>query len=219
MRLVALALCVSASAFQKSVEPPSAAGSTSPRAAETPEAFLRRFDERNKSVRDFSGKFTQSFRSGALGRQIVESGTVRVKRPGRMSFDYEKPEKKRFVADGQRYYFYVPSEKQVVIQAQQGDRRAAARVLAEGSLMAAFRFEREEPDSLGRRFVLVPIEKDADVPRVSIVIDGTLHIKMIEIEDAMGGRSRIAFDAIKENTGLKERDFVFKIPQGVEVIS
>lgn len=190
-----------------------------PPAAEAPEAFLKRFDVRQKNVRDFSAAFTQTFRSGALQRELVESGSLRVLRPGRMSFDYEKPEKKRFVADGSSYYFYVPADRQVVVQTQQGDRRAAARVLAGGALLDAFRIEREEHDPQGRRFTLTPIEADPDTPRIAVVVDAALRLVVLEIEDATGARSRLAFRSIRENTGLREKDFRFAIPKGVEVIS
>ena len=66
--------------------------------------LLTRFDARSRTIRDFTAKFTQTFRSGALGRAIVETGTLKVKRPSRMLFEYTSPEKKTFVADGDSYY-------------------------------------------------------------------------------------------------------------------
>src|SRR5262245_41374669 len=71
-------------------------------------AVLEAFDARSRTVKDFTAAFTQTFRSGALGRAIVEKGTLKVKRPSRLRFDYEQPEKKMFLGDGLHYYFYVP---------------------------------------------------------------------------------------------------------------
>src|SRR6188768_1781064 len=62
------------------------------------EAVLGRFDARSRTIRDFTARFTQTYRSGALGRAIVETGTVKVKRPSRMLFEYVTPDKKLFVA-------------------------------------------------------------------------------------------------------------------------
>jgi outer membrane lipoprotein carrier protein len=187
----------------------------------TAEDFLRRFDARQKGVFDFTAAFEQSYRSGALKREIRESGTLKVLRPLRMSFEYERPEKKRFVADGASYYFHVPKDRQVIVRNQQGDRRAAARVLAGDGLLAAFRIEKEDkaPSPETRRFRLIPQEPDPDAPRVAVEIGLDLSLRSLEIDDGTGGRSRLTFSRIKENVGLKSKDFRFVIPKGVEVIS
>ena len=183
--------------------------------------MLRSFDEKSLRVRDFTAKFTQTYRSGALGRAIVESGLLKVKRPSRMSFEYKTPEKKLFVADGENYYFYVPADRQVMVQNQRGDRRATARILAEGRLLDHFDCVGDEKDELGRKLILVPkpSEKDADVSRIAVVLDSRLQLAALEIRDAEGSTSRLVFEAFKENVGLKDSEFRFDVPKGVEVIS
>lgn len=185
------------------------------------QTLLSRFDARSRTIRDFTAKFTQTFRSGALGRAIVETGTLKVKRPSRMLFEYTAPEKKTFVADGDSYYFYVPRDKQVMIQNQRGDRRATARILAEGRLLDHFDCTGEEKDPLGRKLILTPKagEKDANVTRVAVVLDASLRLLALEIQDAEGSTSRLVFEGFKENVGLKDEAFRFDVPKGVEVIS
>ncbi len=184
-------------------------------------ALLASFDARSLKIRDFTAKFIQTYRSGALGRSIVETGTVKVKRPSRMLFEYAAPEKKLFVADGDSYYFYVPRDKQVMVQNQRGDRRATARILAEGRLLDHFDCVGEETDQLGRKLILVPKpgEKDANVIRIAVVLDASLRLLALEILDAEGSTSRLVFDGFRENVGLKDAEFRFDVPRGVEVIS
>ena len=43
----------------------------------------------------------------------TESGTVYFRRPGRMRWEYEAPEKKLFLADGKTVWFYVPADRTV----------------------------------------------------------------------------------------------------------
>ena len=183
------------------------------------QAVLTNFDARSRTIRDFTAKFTQTYRSGALGRAIVESGTVKVKRPSRMLFQYVAPDKKLFVADGDSYYFYVPRDKQVMVQNQRGDKRATARILAEGRLLDHFKCVGEEADTLGRKLILAPIEKDANVTRIAVVLDAQLRLLALEIQDAEGSTSRMVFDGFRENVGLKDSEFRFDVPKGVEVIS
>ena len=70
-----------------------------------------------QQVRDFTAGFEQAYVGGALKRRTVERGTVAIRKPGRMRWDYEAPEKKLFIADGTRMYFYVPADKQVRVSA------------------------------------------------------------------------------------------------------
>jgi outer membrane lipoprotein carrier protein len=182
-------------------------------------AALEAFDARSRKIRDFTAAFTQTYKSGALGRAIVEKGSLKVKRPSRMRFDYDKPEKKLFLADGTSYYFYVPRDKQVMVKFQTGDRRAAARILAEDRILDHFKCVGEETDPLGRKFLLQPIEKDPDVTGLSVVLDANLRLVAFEVRDAEGSTSRMVFEGFKENVGLKESEFHFEVPKGVEVIS
>ena len=182
--------------------------------------MLAAFDARSGTISDFTAKFTQTYRSGALGRAIVESGTVKVKRPARMLFEYLKPDRKLFIADGDNYYFYVPRDKQVMVQNQRGDQRATARILAEGRLLDHFQCVGEETDPLGRKLILEPrSDKDAGVTRIAVVLDRELRLLALEIQDAEGSTSRMVFDGFKENVGLKDSEFRFDVPRGVEVIS
>ena len=43
----------------------------------------------------------------------TESGTLLLKKPGRMRWDYDQPRPKLFLTDGHTAWFYVPGEKQV----------------------------------------------------------------------------------------------------------
>lgn len=211
--ILTLALAASLAAFAQASAPKNPAG------PEDSQALLSAFDARSRAISDFTAKFTQTFRSGALGRAIVETGTVKVKRPSRMLFEYLTPDKKLFLADGERYYFYVPRDRQVMVQNQRGDRRATARILAEGRLLDHFRCVGDEPDALGRKLILVPREHDPNVTRVAVVLDPQLRLVALEIQDAEGSTSRMVFDGFRENVGLKDSAFRFDVPKGVEVIS
>jgi outer membrane lipoprotein carrier protein len=54
--------------------------------------------------------FLERYSSGPRDARI-ESGTVYFRRPGRMRWEYEAPEKKLFIADGKTVWFYVPADR------------------------------------------------------------------------------------------------------------
>src|SRR5215831_9305747 len=82
-----------------------AAGAQAPpnrSASETARLLQERYDK----VRDFTADFTHTYEGGILKKTATESGTLQVKKPGRMRWEYTSPEHKLFVSDGQKIYSY-----------------------------------------------------------------------------------------------------------------
>jgi outer membrane lipoprotein carrier protein len=183
------------------------------------EAAARRIEERHRTVVDLTARFVQTYRSGILGREIVERGTVSLKRPGRMLWEYRDPERKTFVSDGQTFYFYVPADRQVFVRDQAGERGIAVDLLS-GRLDIVGRFEvaLEAAPGGAERLRLTPRKLDADVELAYVQADQAGRIRAIEILDLQGNRSEFRFESIRENVGLSDTLFRFPIPEGVEVI-
>ena len=85
-------------------------GQSRPPAAETARHLQQKYDQ----VKDFTADFTHTYEGGVLKKKSTERGTVQIKKPGRMRWEYVSPEKKTFVADGRMIYSYVPADKQVI---------------------------------------------------------------------------------------------------------
>jgi outer membrane lipoprotein carrier protein len=180
--------------------------------------LARRVERWQATTRDLCAHFTQTYRSGVLGRQVVERGTLKIKRPGRMLWQYDFPEPKTFVADGKRFYFYLPKEHQVIVQAQDPERGVAARLLSgEAGLLAEFTVAFDTDST--RRLRLTPRAPDAEVETVILDVDASGRITAIEMTDAQGSVSRFLFQGFKENGGLPDSAFRFEVPRGVEVIT
>jgi outer membrane lipoprotein carrier protein len=184
------------------------------------ESLVKRIEERHARTKDLVARFVQSYRSGLLGRELVERGIVSIKRPGQMRWEYKDPEEKLFVSDGKTFYFYVPEDKQVIVQEQEGQRSLAARLLfGSGGLLEEFEATLDEPWEDGVLTVrLVPREENAEIERAYIDVEPSGLIRSILLEDIQGNRTRFRFDNLRENTNLPDRLFRFEIPPGVEVI-
>jgi outer membrane lipoprotein carrier protein len=190
-------------------------------AAPSAEAVAQRVEQHHAQVADLTARFEQSYRSGVLGREIVERGVVSIKRPGRMLWEYKDPEKKTFVSDGKQFYFYVPADKQVVVRDQAGQRGVLAQLLSgQGKLLADFQVSLVPgAGDASPRLRLVPRKEDPDVQEVVLDVDAESRIRGIEVRDAQGNQSRFRFEEIHENVGLSDRMFHFELPHGVEVIT
>jgi outer membrane lipoprotein carrier protein len=197
------------------------AGTRAESAPPTARELLLRAQGRHRSVSDLTARFVQTYRSGVMGRELKETGNVWLKRPGRMLWKYEEPEKKTFLSDGQRYWFYVPADRQVVVREQAGDKSLPTLLLAQDAdLTAQFSETLVGGAPAGRhRLELVPKKPDPEVQRVLLEIDDAGRILVIEILDAQANRSRFTFDAIRENVGVPDKLFRFEAPRGVEVVT
>lgn len=187
----------------------------------TAEAIARRIDKRHQSLGDLTARFVQTYRSGLMQRKVVESGVVSIKRPGRMRWEYQKPEKKLFVADGKTFYFYVPADRQVIVRKPGGERGIPALLLAgRGGILSEFTVALEKDAPAGmRRLKLTPRRADPEVETVYLEADGADRVRTIEVLDPQGNQSRFVFEDIRENVGLRDRLFQFRVPAGVEVVT
>ena len=78
-------------------------------AVETARALQQKYDR----VHDFTADFTHTYEGGVLKKKAAERGVVKIKKPGRMRWDYTAPDKKVFVSDGRKIYSHIPADKQV----------------------------------------------------------------------------------------------------------
>jgi outer membrane lipoprotein carrier protein len=174
---------------------------------------------RHQRVNDLQARFVQAYRSAALGQQIVESGTLRFKRPGRMRWEYSKPERKLFVCDGTTFYFYVPADHQVIVRRRDRDQGIAYRLLfGDVAINREFKATMESTDSSATRIKLTPLRADPDVASLVLDVDSGMRLRGIAIRDLQGNVSEFRFENVRENRGVADRDFHFEIPAGVEVL-
>src|SRR5271157_6452323 len=73
-------------------------------------ALASKVDQRYDHMRTLEAQFTETYNGAGMNR--TESGTLLLKKPGRMRWDYDQPRPKLFLIDGSTAWFYVPGEHQ-----------------------------------------------------------------------------------------------------------
>ncbi len=179
--------------------------------------------EKYNNIRDFSADFTQEYDSGVLKRKITERGTLQVKKPGKMRWDYTSPAKKVFVSDGTNLYLWEPADNQVTTSTVPKQDEATTAVLflvGKGNLARDFNvsFLPNAPAGMfGLR--LDPKLPERDYDWLQLVVDQkTMQIRTLTSGDRQGGQSTFIFSKFKENVGLADSVFNFKIPRGADVV-
>ena len=191
-----------------------------------PVALAAKVQQRYNGIKDIQADFVQSYEGGVLRTRTTEQGTMSIKRPGRIRFTYTKPEKKEFVSDGARLYTHLVADKQVIVSPAPGPDQGdiPAMFLAGQSDLARdytptfTALPGAAPGLLTLK--LVPRKPSSDYESIGIGVDArTLQIQFLTAVDTQGGRSSFAFTNLKENRGLADKDFEFRIPRGVDVVT
>lgn len=198
-----------------------AAGQSS--APELAQALQRKYS----SIKDFSADFTHTYRGGVLKKEITEKGRMLILKPGRMRWEYTVPEQKTFVSDGVKVYSYIPADRQVVVGSVPPDGETATPALflaGKGDLTRDFTASAGDVPAGSPAgtlaLKLVPRTPQPDYDWLVLLVEpGTLKLRGLVTSDAQGGTSTFSFANLKENIGLTDKEFAFRMPRGVDVIT
>ena len=203
-------------------------------AAPTPDvhAIAQAVDERYNHFHSLQADFTEIYRGAGMER--TESGTLWLKKPGKMRWQYRSPREKLFLSDGKDAWFYIPGERQV--------RRTAVKKLDDLRSPLAFLLGKTklEKELQGLALVRDPVRDPAPdiaplaagdvvlrgvpkslaerVSQVLLEITPEHWISKILIEEVDGSITEYRFTNQKENVPVPDQQFQFAVPDGVEVI-
>jgi outer membrane lipoprotein carrier protein len=196
-----------------------------------PDALAKSLQQRYQGVRDFAADFVHTYRGGVLRTQTTERGNVRIKKPGRMRWVYTAPEKKEFVSDGLKVYSYLPQDKQVLVASMPSENQATTPALflaGKGDIARDFIATYAETAPAGApamppgttRLKLTPRRSEPEYEYLVVAIDpATFQIRALTTRDRQGGDSTLTFTNLKENQGISDKEFAFRVPRGVDVIT
>jgi len=188
-------------------------------------AVAQAVDARYNHLRTLQAEFTEIYRGAGIDRN--ESGTLWLKKPGKMCWKYRVPREKLYVSDGKNAWFYVPAERQV--------RKTPLRNLEDLQSPLAFLLGRTKLEKELAGLSLAPdvtplTPGDVVLRGVPKALAGRVNQVMLEItkddliarilvEEADGSETEFRFSQQKENVDVSEQQFRFVPPPGVEVVS
>jgi outer membrane lipoprotein carrier protein len=176
-------------------------------------------DARYNHLASLRANFTEHFTGLNLDR--TESGTVTMKKPCRMRWDYSTPTGKVFVLDGRNAWFYSPGDAQAqhVPAKTLDDLRSPMRYLL-GHTHLDKDFAGLQATSIpgGYKLTGVPQGMAQSVLLVTLEITAEGQLLALRIQDTDGTTTEFRFINIQENLPLKDSDFLFTPPDGVPVV-
>jgi outer membrane lipoprotein carrier protein len=187
-------------------------------------AVAQAVDQHYDRLQSLQADFTEIYQGA--GTERTESGTLWLKKPGKMSWEYRSPEEKLFVSDGKSAWLYLPAEKQVrksSLKSLEDIRSPLAFLLGKTKLekeldglafapnVQAWKTE----DSILKG---VPKGMEDRVKQVLLEITPDYRIARIIIEAGDDSVTEYRFGCQKENVQIPDIRFRFTAPPGTEII-
>ena len=188
-------------------------------------AVVARVQSRYDQAKDFQARFTQTYSRSVVGRVSVSSGQVHFKKPGRMRWDYDKPEARMFLSNGQFLWLYEPEEKQAFKQDLKTSQLPAALAFLMGKGRIADEFEVAwskdtrfgRPDDYG--LSLRPKQPQSTYKSIVFVVDaGDFSVRESVLVDQQGNLNHFVFSDLKINAKVADEVFRWSPPAGVRVV-
>jgi outer membrane lipoprotein carrier protein len=189
------------------------------------QTVLTRMQKRYDEAKDFHARFSQNYSRAVVGRATLSTGTITFKKPGRMRWDYDKPESRMFLSNGQVLWLYEPSEKQAFKQDLKTSQLPAALafLMGKGKITDEFDVAFSKDASHGRpgdfRLALSPKQPQSSYKSILFVVDPKeFLVRESVLVDAQGNTNHFIFDGLEVNTKVADAVFKWNPPAGVRVV-
>ena len=184
----------------------------------------RAVDEHYNHLRSLQTDFTEIYRGA--GTERSESGTLWLKKPRKMRWEYRSPREKLFVSDGKAVWFYVPAERQLrkTDFKKLDDLRSPIAFLLgktklENELQGLSRVVDQAPLSPANTLLRgVPKAMADRVSEVLLEITPSSQLARIVFTEVDGATTEFRFASPKEDLEVSDRLFQFSPPSGVETV-
>jgi outer membrane lipoprotein carrier protein len=181
-------------------------------------------DNHYNHLRSLESDFTEIYRGD--GPERVESGTLWLKKPRKMRWEYRSPKEKLFISDGEVVWFYMPEERQVrktTLKKLDDLRSPLAFLLGktklEKELTGLSKVVEDAPlDSRNTLLRGVPQGMAGQLSEVVLEITPSDQIVRIVLIETDGAETEFRFAGWKENAEMSDSRFQFTPPAGVETV-
>ncbi|MBI1748027.1 MAG: outer membrane lipoprotein chaperone LolA [Acidobacteria bacterium] len=191
------------------------------------EDIIDRVQRKYEAIDRFSANFLQIYTSNVNSVRREESGILYMKKPGKMRWEYQKPESKLFVSDGKKSFFYVPSDRQVTERKYSPDDRESVPFLflfGQGDLRREFivSWEIIEPKRRGENYLVrlrPKLDNRAFIAVLVEIVPADYSIERMVVIDSMEDHSEFILSHFDSAAKFDDKLFEFKVPKGVDVLN
>ena len=171
----------------------------------------------------FAAEFFQESTLREMDITDTASGKIFVKRPGKMRWEYEIPEKQTIVTDGEQLWIYRPEDNQVMVgdaPSYFGDGKGVSFLSDMKSVRKNFKISLQIK-GVPKYYVLklLPVKENIDLTEILLTVSKeTFEIIQIVTYNAYRDRTRIKLSGFDFERVLEDSMFKFTVPPGADVL-
>lgn len=181
-------------------------------------------DAHYNHLKSLQSEFTELYRGAGMER--TETGTLWLKKPGKMRWEYRSPTEKLFVSDGKDAWLYVPADHQA--------RKTAAKKLEDIRSPLAFLLGKTKLEKELQGLSLAPDVSPAQpgnvvmrgvpqaladrVSEILLEITPDYRIARIVVQEVDGSATEFRLSDSKEDVAIGDGSFEFRPPAGTETV-
>jgi outer membrane lipoprotein carrier protein len=186
------------------------------------DAIIKKVESRY-AVSGFSAFFFQASTIKAMEITDSASGKAFFKRPDKMRWEYETPDRQTIITNGHTLWIYRPEDNQVMVGKAPSffeDGKGFSFLSDMESVKKKFYIFLEDKDEDDTHVLkLLPKEKTFDVSVIYLFVSTkTFEVVKIVTYNSYEDETRIEFKDIQFKQKLDESLFNFNIPQGIEIL-
>lgn len=182
--------------------------------------LAQRVDAHYNSLHSLKADFSESY--AGMGIQRVESGTLLLRKPGRMKWEYSEPAGKLFVLDGKYAWFYSAGDPQVqrLPAKELDDLRSPLRFLLGHTELEKEMSSLALAPAANGHFTLSgqPKGQENRIRKLTLTVTPAGVITGIEMDETDGAVTRFVFSNQQPDAPIPAQAFHFTPPPGVPVV-
>jgi outer membrane lipoprotein carrier protein len=190
----------------------------------TAASLAKRVDDHYNHLQSLQAHYAERYKGMGLDR--TETGTLTLRKPGRMRWAYDAPTGKLFLLDGHDAISYTPGDAEATRfpEKELDDLRSPLRFLLGHTELA------KELDHLslapasqspsGELYTLsgTPKGMSQRLQSLSLTVNATGQIQSMRVQEVDGSETTFTFSNMRENVPTTASDFTFTPPSGVTIV-
>jgi outer membrane lipoprotein carrier protein len=184
------------------------------------EHLLKQVERRYNGAQTLEVRFAETYSGPGRGAR-TESGTLYLRKPGRMRWEYTSPAGKLFISDGKIVYLYLPSANRVEkmkLKETEDMRAPLAFLLGKLNFEKEFQNIQARPEGDGTLITAEPKSGSLPYSKVEFLVSPAFAISRLRVFNLDQSVLDFALDQEKVNPPLANSLFQFRPPAGVEVV-
>ena len=184
------------------------------------DALLKGVETRYNSAKTLQVLFHEDYTPPGRAKRS-ESGTLVLRKPLKMRWDYDQPKGKLFISDGKFLWLYTPEDnraEKMKLKETDDMRAPLAFLLGKLDFSKDFRNLQSKPEGPGTRLTAEPKTDNLPYSAVEFLVDPDHRIMVVRVTGYDHSITEFRLDEEKVNPPLDAKLFQFQVPKGAQLV-